>query len=334
MNQNQRHLVVGANGHLGNNLVRLLLEKGMSVRATVRNLQRKEALQQLDCEVMQADLMDQASLIEAMRDIDVLYVSAAVYKYWARDPHKEIIAVNMEGTRNILEAAAKQNVPKIIYVSSVFATNMKKKPLDASGWNESPNDPYMYSKTEAEKLALRLADEYDLHLVSILPTAMMGPHSYGSLTPTMETLHKILHNKIPINPDFNMNIVDVRDVAEAMLNAAERGRKGERYLLGQEEAIHMTDIFRIASELKPGSRIPFRSPYMLTYTLATLMEAAGRITGRQPLMQRDQVKTFYRADLRCNIDKAKGELGFDPRPAKEVLTDAFQYLMDTYYELR
>src|SRR5690554_3662026 len=102
-NQNQLSLVIGANGHLGNNLVRMLLEQKANVRATVRNyLDREKALHLLNCEVVQADLMDKASLVESMKGIDVLYMPAAVYKHWAKDPKKEIIQVNTEGTKNVL----------------------------------------------------------------------------------------------------------------------------------------------------------------------------------------------------------------------------------------
>jgi len=182
------NLVLGANGHLGNNLVRSLLKNGSNVRAGVRNINYGELFHDLGCDVAYADLMDKDSLFAAMDGVDTLYVAAAAYKSWAKDVWKEIINVNVEGTRNIMEAAAAQGVNKIVYVSSTFTLDHGKPPMDETGWNDNYADPYSRSKTEAEKLAWDLAGRYNLWMVSILPSGMIGPNCYGHLTPTMEVL--------------------------------------------------------------------------------------------------------------------------------------------------
>lgn len=151
-----------------------------------------------------------------------MHMPAAVYKYWAKDPQKEIVQVNIEGVRNVMEAAARQKVAKVVYVGTALALDASKVPIDESGWSGNRSEPYHHSKIEAEKLAFRLAEEYGISLVSVLPTAMIGPH-FDALTPTMETLSKVQHNKIPFDPDFNMNCVDVRDVAEAMISPRRTG---------------------------------------------------------------------------------------------------------------
>lgn len=323
---NKLNLVLGANGHLGNNLVRILCKNGEKVRAGVRNIDHKEPFNGLDCKTVFADILDKDSLINAMKGVDTLYIAAAVYKSWAKDIQNEIINVNIKGTKNILEAAAACRVNKIIYTSSTFALNHDNVPTDESGWNQSYADPYRMSKTEAEKLAWNLAKKYNLWMVSILPSGMIGPHCFGHLTPTMEFLSKILNNQLPIDPNFNFSFVDIRDVAQTMINTSEKGKNGERYILAQENPISSTEVFHIAKSLFPSTKIPSKKPYMLMYTAATVMEFVSMITKKRPLMLRSQVKAFYKADIIYNTSKAKTELGFNPKHQKTILKETFNYL--------
>ena len=117
MTQKNLALVTGANGHLGNNLVRLLLDKGIPVRASVRNIKNKEPFVGLDCEVVQSDNSDKNSLVRALQGVETFYAVGAVFKLWAKDPKKEIYDVNLQGTQNIVEAAVQAGVKRIVYVS-------------------------------------------------------------------------------------------------------------------------------------------------------------------------------------------------------------------------
>ncbi|RZL61695.1 MAG: NAD-dependent epimerase/dehydratase family protein, partial [Pedobacter sp.] len=117
MTQKNLALVTGANGHLGNNLVRLLISKGIPVRASVRNIKNKEPFAGLDCEVVQSDISDKQSLVNALKGVETFYAVGAVFKLWAKDPKKEIYDVNLEGTKNIVEAAVEAGVKRIVYVS-------------------------------------------------------------------------------------------------------------------------------------------------------------------------------------------------------------------------
>lgn len=141
---NGSNLVIGANGHLGANLVRLLLERGEKVRASVRNIDNKEPFRDLDCEIVYADLLDRDSLQKVMKGIDIVYAVAAAYKSWAPDVQREIIDVNIEGTRNVMEAVAAENVKSTVYVSSTFTLDLKNGPMDETGWNTDYSDPYGY----------------------------------------------------------------------------------------------------------------------------------------------------------------------------------------------
>ena len=322
------NLVIGANGHLGNNLVRLLLKKGEKVQASVRKINYKEPFNGLDCEIVYANLLDKDSILKAMEGVDTLYVAAAVYKSWAKDVQKEIINVNIEGTRNIMEASAAQGVEKIVYVSSTFTLDHSKVPIDETGWNHDHSDPYSQSKTEAEKLAWDLAKKYNLWMVSIVPSGMIGPNCFGHLTPTMEFLTKILTNQIPFDPNFNFNFVDIRDIANMMITASEKGKNGERYILAQEQPISSTEVFEFAHSLNPDTKIPSKLPYSLMYILASIMEYISKITKKRPLMLRSQVKKFSKVCFKYNTSKAKKDLKFSPRTQQEALKATFEYIMN------
>src|SRR5215471_11756390 len=121
-------LVTGANGHLGNNLVRHLINKGIPVRASVRNIKNKKPFAGLNCEVVQADITDKQSLVRALRGVETFYAVGAVFKLWAKDPKKDIYDANLTGARNIVEAAKEAGVRRIVYVSSIAALNYEKLP--------------------------------------------------------------------------------------------------------------------------------------------------------------------------------------------------------------
>ena len=158
MTQKNLALVTGANGHLGNNLVRLLLDKGIPVRASVRNIKNKEPFVGLDCEVVQSDISDKNSLVRALQGVETFYAVGAVFKLWAKDPKKEIYDVNLQGTQNIVEAAVQAGVKRIVYVSSIAALNYKQLPTKESyGQNPDRRDMYYNSKNDGEKLAFELA---------------------------------------------------------------------------------------------------------------------------------------------------------------------------------
>ena len=313
---------------MGNNLVRELLKEGHSVRASVRDLSNTAPFIGLECEMVKADLMDKSSLITAMKGVDVLYLTAAVYRSWAVDVENEIITVNIRGTQNAIEAAAESGVKKIIYISTSLAANHEKEPIDAEGWNACTSDPYRASKTKAEKLAWGLAKQHHLWMVSILPSALVGPHCYGHMTPSMGFLANVMENKIPIDPNFYFNYVDVQEIARYIRIAAEKGKMGERYLLTQKTCIGSTAIFGLAQSLNPGVEIPKKIPYGVMLLAAHMMKLKSKFTKKQPLMLPHQVSSFYKADKRYDISKAKRDFGFNPRPQIEVLKEKMRSLKE------
>ncbi len=318
--------MTGANGHLGNNLVRALLENGERVRASVRNTKNTVPFEGLDCEIVQADLMDKDSLLRALEGVDTLYQVAAVFKHWARDPQKEIIEPNMQGTRNILEAAAEQGVRRIVYVSSEVTLDHSVAPVDESTWRtEIHGNPYVQSKTESEQLAWRLAEELGLDMVSVLPGAIIGPHCLR-LTITMRYLQQALNGEVFVDVNFPLTFVDGRDLAAGMIAAAHKGRNRERYLLVTEEPVSTGQIIEIVQEINSQVTIPPRVPKYLLQIMSSTMEFTSKITGKQPLLLRSQVELFYGVAPRKDISKARQELGFTPRDPETAIRETVEYL--------
>lgn len=321
-------LVTGATGHLGNNLVRALLEKGEKVRAVVRSAHKKKNLADLDCELVYADLLDKESLRAAMKDVDILYQVAAVFQHWAKDPQKEIIEANREMTQNVLEVAAQAGVKKVAYVSSVGALDHKSKPMDETSWNRDYANPYYQAKTEAEQLAWRLAKKLDLWMVALLPGTILGPNYFGDLTPSMALLDNIVNNKMAIDPNFSFNYVDVNDVAKGIVAGIERGRPGERYILSTETPVNTSQVFALAHSLYSDVKVPSVASKRFMRMFAFFSGVSSKITGRAPGLLRSQIDLYYKADSRIDITKARKELGFNPKDPLMVLKETIAYMRD------
>jgi len=323
-------LVSGASGHLGNNLVRLLIRKGIPVKATVRDLNRKTSLSDLDCEVAYADLTDKLSFVRALQGVETFYAVAAVFKLWAKDPQKEIYDVNLTGTKNVLEAAAEAGVKRIVYVSSIAALNYSRLPAkESDGYNPDRRHLYYNSKNDSEKLAFKLAGKYGIELVAVLPAAMIGSEAFIPLNDSYHILKLILNGKIPVDTRITLNWIDVKDVAEGCYLAATKGRSGERYILANEQCLSITETTRVARMRYPELhlKVPGAIPKPLLYALAGTMELAGKLSGKAPLLTTTEVAMFSGLQQNFDISKAREELGFNPTPPEQAVTEALDYLM-------
>lgn len=314
-------LVTGANGHLGNALVRALLARGQAVRAGVRRLDDTRPFEGLACERVPLELMDAPSLRRALAGVDTLYQCAAVFRHWARDAERDIVQPNVEGTRLILQAAAAAGVRKVVYVSSVAAVGHDGQRLDERHWNDEQANPYYRSKIESERAAWETARRLDLPLVTVLPGAIVGPYAHR-LTDTMKFLQTLRTGKLPLDPDFHFNFVDVRDVAAGLMQAAERGRPGERYILANHHSSSLADMLKALD----GRRTPARAPRGLLMAMAGLQEGLARVTGRAPELLRSQVRLFHGVRQEYDIAKACRELGYSPRPPAEALAAGYAWL--------
>lgn len=322
----QLSLVTGANGHLGNNLVRALVDRGDRVRASVRNARNRRPFDGVKCEVVEADLLDTDSLLRALEGIHTLYQVAAVVKHWSRNAEEEVMRPAVEGTRNLLEAAARQGVGRIVYVSSEITLGSHDSPVDESSWRtDFFGNPYARAKTESERLAWTLAGELGLDLVSTLPGTLVGPNCF-KLTPTMSYLQQAIKGEVFLDINLCFNFVDVRDVAAGMIAAADRGRSGERYLLATEKAVSNRRLLELAQEFNPEVKMPPRAPRIALMAVAGTMELASRLTHGEPRLTRSQVQIFYGSKRRMDLSKARTELGYEPRDPETALRQAFEYL--------
>ena len=330
MANKQLVLVSGANGHLGNNLVRLLIKKGFQVRASVRNINNKECFKGLDCEVVQADITDKASFVRALRGVDTFYAVGAAFKLWAKDPQKEIYEVNMQGTRYTIEAAAEAGVKKIIYVSSIAALDYTHLPTkESNGYNSDRRDMYYNSKNDGEKLAFKLAEELGVELVSVMPGAMIGSEAFLPLNVSYGVLRLILNKQIPMDTKITLNWVDVKDVAEGCYLAAQKGRSGERYILANEKCMTITDTTKLAQKLYPELKlkVPGSVPKFVLYTIAGIMELSAKFSGKPPVLTTKEIAMFSGLQQDFDISKSRNELGFKPKSPEIAVKEAIDYLM-------
>ncbi len=320
-------VVTGANGHLGHVLLRTLLNQGATVRATVRDPAAAQALfAGLRCEVAAADILDKAALCRAFAGADTIYQTAAVFKLWAKNPKRDIIDVNIAGTRNVLEAAAEMDVRQVVYVSSVAALDVHAPQWSCATWNPHPGNPYMRSKTHSEQLAWELVKSLQLNMVSILPSSIIGPSFSGRLTPNLEFLLRIARHKLPIDPNFGQMFVDVRDVVSAMIAAAHQERYGQRYLLSHPTSTNTADVFAAAHAVYPDIRIPPRAPKVMLKTMAYLFEAVSKIFNRPAPLTAAIVDSHYGKTFKADITSSQRDLDFAPRPVSVSLTDTFRVL--------
>lgn len=324
-------LVTGANGHLGNNLVRLLISKGITVRAAVRNTKNKEPFQGLNCEVVQADITNKQSLKNALQDVETFYAVGAAFKLWAKDPQKEIYDVNLMGTKNMIEAASEAGVKRIVYVSSIAALNYSKLPTKESyGYNPDRRDTYYNSKNDGEKLAFELAKKHNIELVAVLPSAMIGSTAFAPLNVSYNIVNLILKKEIPVETNITLNWIDVKDVAEGCYLAATKGKNGERYILSNEKCTSIQQTTKTAQELFPELKIklPVTVPKPILYIIAWFMEIRSKINGKAPLLTTKDIVMFSGLQQDFDTSKAKIELGFNPKNSAQAVKEAMIYLRE------
>lgn len=327
-------LVTGANGHLGNNLVRLLIENNQKVRGTVRNTKNKEPFIGLDCEIVKADITDRESLKKAFQGVTNLYAVAANFSMWAKNPKVEIYDNNLQGTQNLFDMAKECGIKNIVYVSSVASLDFTKLPANVdNGYNKDRRNWYYNSKNDSDRLALELAEKYNIRTVLILPSAMIGREAH-KLSYSNSLVLQILNGKIPVDTGVTINWIDVKDVALGAYNAMKKGRNQERYILSNAKHTTIQESVKIASELYPELKLktPKKVPKSLLYSVAGLMEFSSKISGKEPLLQRHYLDMFYGLNQDYDISKSVKELDFNPKPSKQALIDALEYLKNDWNE--
>jgi dihydroflavonol-4-reductase len=318
-------LVTGASGFLGSHIARLLVERGDGVRVLLRQTSQTRLLEGLAAERVPGDLRDPASLDKALSGVHTVYHVAADYRLWARDP-REIYESNVQGTRNLLEAARRAEVEKFVYTSTVGTVAV---PRDAALPDESVvtsldemTGVYKRSKWLAEQEA-RKAAAAGLPVIIVNPTTPVGPGD-AKPTPTGRIIVDFLNGRMPAYVDTGLNFVPVEDAAAGHILAAERGRIGERYILGGEN-LTLKRALQILSQVsgRPAPRV--RVPHVLALGAAYADAALSRLIGREPQIPLEGVR-MARHSMFVNTEKARAELGFSPGP----LTAAFERAVRWY----
>ncbi|MCH7499837.1 MAG: NAD-dependent epimerase/dehydratase family protein, partial [Nitrospinae bacterium] len=258
-------LVTGTTGFLGAALLRELIADGRDVRVLVRPGADRSNIEGLDAEVVTGDLRDRDSLAAALQGCEVLYHAAAYYSLWSRDK-RTMYDINVQGTRNILEAAMTENVRKVVYTSTVGCIGLwpDGRPAD----EQTPLDPailcndYKLSKYQAEQAALEFAGR-GLPVVVVNPSAPVGPWDIKP-TPTGKLILDFINGKMPAYLDTGLNLIDVRDCARGHLLAEQKGTVGERYILGNRN-LSLHEILLALEKITgiPAPRI--KMPYWVAY---------------------------------------------------------------------
>ncbi len=318
-------LVTGGSGFIGGHLVAVLRDRGASVR--ILDPAPPDDLA-ADIEFVRGSILDPASLKAAMAGVRHVYHLAGIAKLWSRD-RSEFDRINAGGTVAVLRAAAAQRVERVIHCSTEAILLPKRHGasalIDETGqpvFADMPG-PYTRSKLAAEQ-CVRAAAQGGLDALIVNPTVPIGPGD-RNLTPPAAMLSMFLNGQSPAYLDCVLNLVDVRDVAAGMVLAAERGRTGERYILGGEN-VALRDLLILLERISGRAMPKHAVPGWLALASAAVTEwAADRLTRRTPAATREGVRLALRSGP-FDSRKARAELGYAPRPLQEALADAVSWL--------
>ena len=319
-------VVTGATGHIGNVLVRELLAKGENVRALVPPFENDLPIRGLNVDVMAGDVCDAASLNSAFQGADAVYHLAGII---AIIPGKDELLrrVNVEGTRNVVDACLAAGVGRLVYTSSIHAI---QEPPEGITINETfPVDPdnvigpYARSKAQAT-LEVRKGMERGLNAVIVHPTGVIGPFDFR-ISEMGQLVLDFIRGKLKAYLDGAYDFADVRDVAHGMTLACSKGRSGESYILSGER-VSIKQIMDVLEETS-GIKAPrFKVPAWLAHTAGKLAPVYYRIARTKPLFT-DYSVDVLRSNSRVTSEKARVELGYKPRSVQESICDSVAWFM-------
>ena len=328
-------LVTGATGFVGAAVLRCLAEAGHNVRALVRPTSDRLNLSGVDCQIVTGDLTEPESLKRAVRNCEAVFHVAADYRIWVPDREK-MNRVNVQGTIDLILAAAAAGVSRIVYTSSVATLRLRDDGLPADEESHAELSDmigaYKQSKFLAEREVKRLVADAGIPVIIVQPTAPFGPGDVKP-TPTGRFVVEAGAGRMPAYVNTGLNVVHVDDVADGHLLAYEKGAIGESYILGGENRT-LQWILETVAELT-GQRPPrIRLPHWFLTPIAYVWEGVTRIRGSgEPMMTVDSVR-MSRKLMYFSIEKARRELGYSPRPAIEALRDEIEWFYKHGYLAR
>ncbi len=323
--------LTGATGFLGSHVARVLAEQGAELRLLVRPTSNLKNLEGLHADTAIGDLRDPASLVKAMSGCDTVFHVAADYRLWVRDP-VEMYRSNVEGTRAILEAARSNSVRRVVYTSSVATMGFNRDGVPAD-----ENSPvslaamvghYKRSKFQAEQIAID-AGRSGVHVVTVNPTTPVGEQDVKP-TPTGRIVVDFLKRKFPAYVETGLNLVDVRHCAAGHVLALEKGRPGERYILGGENLT----LKNILDKLAAITGLPsptIKLPYVFAYLAGGFDEMiTGRLLGKVPRATIDTARMGSKT-MFASSAKAERELGWTLVPVESALRRAVEWFRANHY---
>jgi len=320
----KRIAVTGASGHIGANLVRELLGRGHVVVALVR--QSSLALEGLDVERVNGDILDLQSLRRAFRGVEEVYHLAAWISIQPGDTER-LERINVGGTRNVLEACREEGVSTLVHFSSIHA--LDQRPMDRAVTEDNPLVDertghvvdYDRSKARADRL-VRQNDCQTLATRIIYPTAVLGPNDF-KLSLFGQVINKLAHGKLPALVAGGFDWVDARDVAWGAVEAVEKGADGDRFMLSGHY-LGMQQVAAVVAELTGVAAPRLSLPSWLAGMFAPLMSAWARFTGDTPLYTRDSLSAL-KANRCMSHAKASRDLGYTPRAFHASMADAIAF---------
>jgi dihydroflavonol-4-reductase len=322
--------LTGATGFLGSHVARALAEHGADLRLLVRGNSNTKNIDDINADRVTGDLRDPASLEKGIAGCDVVFHVAADYRLWVRDPD-EMYRSNVEGTRAILEATKKNKI-RVVYTSSVatvgFTSNGQPANENSPVSLKNMIGPYKRSKFIAEQIAIEAAKS-GVDVVIVNPTTPVGERDIKP-TPTGRIVVDFLKKKFPAYVDTGLNLVDATECARGHVAALEKGRTGERYILGGENLTLKQILDKLAAITGlPSPKI--RVPYALALTTGVVDElVTGRIRGREPRATIDAVR-MGRKKMFVTSAKAERELGWKSVPVDEALRRAVEWFRSNQY---
>ena len=325
-------LVTGATGFVGSAVVRYLLSAGHQVRVMVRAQSALRNIQDLDVEIVKGDLAQSDTLPNTVKGCDTLFHVAADYRLWVRNSNV-LYRVNVEGTKNLMQAAINAGVSKIVYTSSVATLG-----LHSDGTPADENTPvsfanmighYKRSKYLAEQAVQQMIDAQKLPAIIVNPSTPIGPRDIRP-TPTGRMMLDATCGRMPAYVDTGLNVVHVDDVAKGHLLALQHGAIGERYILGGHD-MTLHQIFAVIAEITGRPAPKIKLPHNLVLPIAYISEAWAWLThGPEPRATVDGVRMSKKL-MYFSSDKARRVLGYDPRSAGEALSDAVHWFIEHNY---
>jgi dihydroflavonol-4-reductase len=329
-----RALVTGATGFLGASVARVLLDRGRDVRLLVRESSDRRNIDGIDAEICLGDLRDAAAVSAAVAGCAEVYHVAAEYSFWAARP-ADVYESNVRGTANVMDACLEHDVERVVYTSTVGTIGLGGEGgRDVARDERSPTaekqfcGDYKRSKLEAETTALTYVAR-GLPLVVVNPSAPIGPWDRKP-TPTGKIIVDFVRGRMPAYVDTGLNVVHVHDVAVGHVLAAERGRIGERYILGNRN-MSLAEILRMLGELTGRAAPTVRIPYGIAYAAGlTSTLIADCITRRPPSIPLDAVR-MAKFNMFFSAAKAVEELGLPQTPVEDAFAAAIEWFSANGY---